>query len=48
MIICKVEPEQFWDMKAIFVRFQFISGLKINLGKSELVPVGNVQFWQVF
>ena len=27
----------------MFVWFQIVSGLKINLGKSELVPVGDVQ-----
>lgn len=38
----RVEPEQIWYLKAIFVWFQIISRLKINLGKSELVSVGDV------
>ena len=29
-------------MRAILARFEEVSGLRINLGKSELVPVGGV------
>ena len=34
--------EQIWHLKAGFVWFQIISGLKINFWKSDLVPVGDV------
>ena len=38
----KQYPEQIWHWKAVFKWFQIITGLKINLGKYELVLVGDV------
>ncbi|XP_065634279.1 probable leucine-rich repeat receptor-like serine/threonine-protein kinase At3g14840 [Quercus suber] len=38
------------NLRAILARFMGVSGLHINLGKSELVPVGgmhNLEFWWV-
>ncbi|XP_065637937.1 uncharacterized protein LOC136071041 [Quercus suber] len=43
LIFCVVNPEQIWHLKAMFVWFQIVSGLKLNLGKSELVLVADVQ-----
>ena len=42
LILCDFDSDQLWHLKGVFVWFQAASGLKINLGKSELVPVGNV------
>uniref|UniRef100_A0A2N9H5P7 Reverse transcriptase domain-containing protein n=1 Tax=Fagus sylvatica TaxID=28930 RepID=A0A2N9H5P7_FAGSY len=42
LIMCGAEPEQIWYLKGVFIWFQAVFGLKINLSKSELVPVGNV------
>jgi hypothetical protein len=43
LIFCGAESEQAWHLRGVFIWFQAISGLKINLSKSELVPVGTVQ-----
>lgn len=42
LIFCGADPLQLWHLRGVFVWFQAISGLKINMGKSELVPVGDV------
>ena len=42
LILCGADSDQLWHLKGVFVWFQAASGLKINLSKSELVPVGNV------
>ena len=42
LIMCGAEPDQLWHLRGVFIWFQAVSGLKINLSKSELVPVGNV------
>ena len=42
LILCGATRDQLWHLKCVFGWFQAISGLKINLGKSELVPVGTV------
>ena len=41
MIFVGADPEQSWHWKAVFISFLIISGLKINLGKSELVQIGD-------
>ena len=41
-IFCDAEPTQIANLRAILVRFEEASVLSINLGKSELVPVGVV------
>ena len=42
LIMCGAEPNQMWYLQGVFIWFQAVSGLKINLSKSELVPVGSV------
>uniref|UniRef100_A0A2N9IAI6 Reverse transcriptase domain-containing protein n=1 Tax=Fagus sylvatica TaxID=28930 RepID=A0A2N9IAI6_FAGSY len=42
LIFCGADSEQAWYLRGVFIWFQAISGLKINLSKSELVPVGPV------
>ena len=42
LIFCGADPIQLWHLQGVFIWFQAISGLKINLSKSELVPIGNV------
>ena len=41
LIFCGADPLQLRYLKGVFIWFQAVSGLKINLGKSELVPVGD-------
>jgi hypothetical protein len=43
LIFCGADSEQVWHLRGVFIWFQAISGLKINLSKSELVPMGTVQ-----
>ena len=42
MIFCDANPSQIANLMVILARFEEVSGLHINLGKSELVPVGGV------
>ena len=42
LIFCDVDPNRLVTLREILNRFEEVSGLKINLGKSELVPVGEV------
>ena len=42
LIFYDVDPSQIANLRAILARFEGVSGLCINLGKSELVPVGGV------
>jgi hypothetical protein len=42
LIMCGADPIQLWHLQGVFIWFQAISGLKVNLSKSELVPVGHV------
>jgi hypothetical protein len=42
LIMCGVDPIQLWHLRGVFIWCQAISGLKVNLSKSELVSVGNV------
>uniref|UniRef100_A0A2N9G249 Reverse transcriptase domain-containing protein n=1 Tax=Fagus sylvatica TaxID=28930 RepID=A0A2N9G249_FAGSY len=42
LIMCEADPDQLWFLRGVFIWFQAVSGLKINLSKSELVPVGHV------
>ena len=39
---CDVDPDQLVTLREILNRFEEISWLKINLEKSELVPVGEI------
>jgi hypothetical protein len=40
LIFCEPNVEQFRDLRCLLLCFEAISGLKINLSKSEIVPVG--------
>ncbi|XP_075645845.1 uncharacterized protein LOC142617023 [Castanea sativa] len=40
LIFCGADLDQVLFLHMIFIWFEVVSGLKINLGKSELVPVG--------
>ena len=42
LIFCDAEPTQIANLRVILVRFEEVSGLNINLGKSKLVFVGVV------
>ena len=42
LIFWDVKPSQIANLRAILARFEEVSGLHVNLGKSELVPVGGV------
>jgi hypothetical protein len=43
LIFCKACPEQLQYVRLILLCFKVVSGLKVNLGKSELVVVGEVE-----
>jgi hypothetical protein len=43
LIFCGVQEEQIRHMRCIFLCFEAVSGLRINLGKSEVVPIGAVE-----
>ena len=42
LIFCDADSNQIDVLHGILARFEVVSGLKINLGKSELVSIGNV------
>ena len=42
LVFCDAESNHITALRGILSRFEEMSGLKINLGKSELVPVGDV------
>jgi hypothetical protein len=42
LIFCDANPYKISSLRYVFTWFEAASGLKINLGKSELVPVGEV------
>jgi len=42
LVCCGAKLDHFRYLRALFLCLEAISGLKINLAKSELVPVGNV------
>jgi hypothetical protein len=42
LIFCGADPEQILNLRFVFTWFEAASGLKINLSKSEIVPVGDV------
>lgn len=42
LIFCDADPDQLTSVCYVFTWFEAVSSLKINLGKSELVPVGEV------
>ena len=42
LIFCDADPSQVLFLRLVLTWFEAVSGLRINLGKSELVPVGDV------
>ena len=48
LIFCKAYLDQILILRMILIWFKAVSGLKINLGKSELVPVGVVINFDLF
>jgi hypothetical protein len=42
LIMCDTDNDQIFNLDHIFLCFEDISGLKVNLQKSELVAVGEV------
>jgi hypothetical protein len=53
LIFSEANPSHLRNLCSLFLCFEVVFGLKINLAKSELVPVGNVinveslVFWAV-
>jgi hypothetical protein len=43
LIFCDADVEQLRNLRCLFFCFEAASGLKINLSKSEIVPIGEVQ-----
>jgi hypothetical protein len=43
LIFCGAQEEQIRHLRCIFLCFEAASGLRINLGKSEIVPIGAVE-----
>jgi hypothetical protein len=41
--ICGAQAEHVRNLRCIFLCFEATLGLRINLGKSELVPIGEVE-----
>uniref|UniRef100_A0A2N9FRM3 Reverse transcriptase domain-containing protein n=1 Tax=Fagus sylvatica TaxID=28930 RepID=A0A2N9FRM3_FAGSY len=42
LIFCEVNPDHLFHLRSILVWFEASSGLRVNLGKSELVQVGDM------
>ena len=42
LIFCDADPTHIASLRSILARFEEVSGLSINLGQSELVPIGKV------
>ena len=42
LIFCDADLDQIGDLKCTLLCFEAISGLKVNLGKSEMVPIRDV------
>uniref|UniRef100_A0A2N9IHU7 Reverse transcriptase domain-containing protein n=1 Tax=Fagus sylvatica TaxID=28930 RepID=A0A2N9IHU7_FAGSY len=42
LIFCGADSEQISNLRYVFTWFEAVSGLKINLSKSKIVPVGDV------
>jgi len=42
LICCGAQAEHVRNLRCTFLCFEAVSGLRINLGKSELVPIGEV------
>jgi hypothetical protein len=47
MVMCNADPEQLMYVQLVLTGFETVTGLKVNLAKSEMVPVGEVGNLQV-
>lgn len=43
LLFCDTDPGHMQTLKALLICFYAVSGLKVNRGKSEMVPVGDVR-----
>ena len=48
LIFCKADLDQIMILRMILIWFEVVLGLKINLGKSEIVPIGVVHYIDLF
>lgn len=48
LIFCDADLSQIAKLLDILLLFEAVSGLKINLGKSELVLSGEVSKWEIW
>ena len=42
LLLCGTEESQFRSLHCLLLCFEAVSGLKVNLTKSEMIPVGGV------
>ena len=42
LVFCGAARDQLYHLKGVLLCFEAVSGLRINLGKSKIVPVGPV------
>ena len=45
-IFCNANSHHLAALRGILARFEVVSGLKINLLQSELVPISNMLIWR--
>ncbi|XP_059446327.1 uncharacterized protein LOC132177866 [Corylus avellana] len=43
LILCGADEEHLKNLRCLFLCFEAVSGIKINLSKSEIVPIGEVE-----
>ena len=46
ILFCDASREQLLSIRLVLTCFQVFTGLKVNVGKSEIVPIGEVSFIQ--
>lgn len=42
LILCGADVNQFQNLRCLLLCFEAVSRLKVNLCKSEVIPIGNV------
>jgi hypothetical protein len=42
ILFCDTDPEQLMYIRLVLICFEVVSGLKVNMSKSEMVPIGEV------
>jgi hypothetical protein len=42
LVFCEATWDQLYHLKGVLLCFEAVSRLRINLGKSEIVPIGSV------